>query len=635
MIELTESASHAKQTLDTFALEQAILDNNIEDARNALRALLLQMSSLESGSIGDALQELAREPMKHRAAAIVLLRCIAIQGLLPEPNTANQIIRLTVQLCEGAIPEIVNFLKIDSRSQNIGKFLLLTACHQRVAEILSPLQIPYGDLGALLSARKDILGCLNHSVIRQYGSQFLLKETRSTIESIIGKLGRLSETTPSLLMDIEDCNRAISLAKGEATSTPTFLNQDFLIPFLRNAENVISAFVDTLRGRFSTSITFARTIGSQLQKRYPLHESGRELQIAIPFRNSGPGLATNLEISATSATDDIVLGGSSINLGNVLPGDFSVILDAMVIAATAKFQLMLEVKWGEIGNPVRRTEVFEIEVVAQEAKTDWQSLEYKTPYSTDVARGEHFVGRLDKVRLLATKLLRNPMEPFYITGQKRVGKTSLALAAAEFAKTNNQNAIVEGHYVLWGGVAHADPTISLRRLGDNIENFIQRCLPTEVVVPKGDYNGSLADLVHVANFAFQVSPTRKFVIILDEFDEIHQELFLQGNLAETFFANLRALSRCGNICIVLVGGENPNSNTRLFSVRTSRLTKSFNVECISPSVRLVEVLLAAIFSRFELWLCLKQRAKATRTLIRRKMSGSRSTAGLGTPSCQR
>ena len=31
---------------------------------------------------------------------------------------------------------------------------------------------------------------------------------------------------------------------------------------------------------------------------------------------------------------------------------------------------------------------------------------------------------------------------------------------------------------------------------------------------------------------------------------------MQGNLAETFFANLRALSRCKNISIVLVGGEN-------------------------------------------------------------------------------
>jgi hypothetical protein len=356
--------------------------------------------------------------------------------------------------------------------------------------------------------------------------------------------------------DIEECNRSIAAAKTEVFGAPTFLTQEFLYSFLLTSERIVSAFVTTLRGRFATSITLSRPSGSDLQKRYPLHESGREIQIAIPFRNFGPGLATNLEISATSATDDIVVAGTSINLGNVLPGDFSVVLDALIIAPIGQFGLMLHIEWGEIGNPARKNEIFEIGVVAQEAKIDWQSLEYKTPYSTDVARGAQFVGRLDKVRLLAAKLLRQPMEPFYITGQKRVGKTSLALAAVEFAKANSQESIVDSHYVLWGSVAHADSTVSLRRLGENIESFIQRCLPTEVVVPKGDYNGSLADLIKAANFAFQVAPKRKLVVILDEFDEIHQELFLQGNLAETFFANLRALSRCGNICIVLVGGEN-------------------------------------------------------------------------------
>ena len=49
---------------------------------------------------------------------------------------------------------------------------------------------------------------------------------------------------------------------------------------------------------------------------------------------------------------------------------------------------------------------------------------------------------------------------------------------------------------------------------------------------------------------------REFIVIIDEFDELHQELYLYGNLAETFFANLRALTTTDNIGLVLVGGEN-------------------------------------------------------------------------------
>src|SRR5512143_2582445 len=122
MSEPVESELLAKRPPDVLALEQEILRNNIQEARNALRELLLQMGSLEHGSIGEALSHLSQQPLKHRAAAIVLLRCIGIQGLLPEANAANQIIRSTVQLCEGAVPDIVNFLRIDSRSQNIDKF---------------------------------------------------------------------------------------------------------------------------------------------------------------------------------------------------------------------------------------------------------------------------------------------------------------------------------------------------------------------------------------------------------------------------------------------------------------------------------------------------------------------------------
>ncbi|MHA6691641.1 phosphoribosyltransferase-like protein [Devosia sp. A449] len=72
----------------------------------------------------------------------------------------------------------------------------------------------------------------------------------------------------------------------------------------------------------------------------------------------------------------------------------------------------------------------------------------------------------------------------------------------------------------------------------------------------GDYDGSLSHLVVISEVAAEVSPTKRFIFIIDEFDEIHQELFLQGNLAETFFANLRSISRRANFSLILVGGEN-------------------------------------------------------------------------------
>jgi hypothetical protein len=276
----------------------------------------------------------------------------------------------------------------------------------------------------------------------------------------------------------------------------------------------------------------------------------------VPLRNPGPGMATDVRITVEAVDQEVVLGGETIILGNVLPGDFSVTLDAMVISSCARFRQILSVEWSEIGSPSRNAELFEYQINAQASEVDWLALEYSMPYSTAVAEGAQFLGRFDKIRPLAAKLLRKPMEPFYITGQKRVGKTSLALAIAEFAKINDPSSTLDYKYVLWGSVAHADPGESLRELGETIAEYITGFLPDESKPPLGDYRGSLSGLIRLSEIAFKIYPDRRFVIVLDEFDEIHQELFLHGNLAETFFGNLRALSRCNNICIVLVGGEN-------------------------------------------------------------------------------
>ncbi len=440
---------------EVFQLENHLLDQDLEKGRASIREILLSKTGLEAASIGDALAELNRLPGKHRKEAILLLRCLSVQGLMPEPNSTNQIVRSIVTLCEDALPDIVSFLRIDKQRQNIDKFQELCNCHSHVEEILNFLRIPHGNLQALLSARKDILGGLNHSIVRQYASPFLLKETRATIETIYGQLKRVSEENPSLLTDVETCNQSIARAKAELSQSVTFLSRDFLAPFLNQCEKVVASFLETLRGRFATAITLSGP--TELQKRYPLHEPERTIQIVVPMRNSGPGLATDIEISIVTSSEQIALQGGIITLGNVLPGDFSFVFDAMVISSSQSFSFMANVEWGEIGAPTRRGELFDVTVVAQDSTIDWPSLLYESPYTTGPAEGDQFFGRKETVGFLSAKLLRQPMESFYISGQKRVGKTSLALAVADYAAANSKQFELSYHYILWGNIAHSDP----------------------------------------------------------------------------------------------------------------------------------------------------------------------------------
>ncbi|MHB1220335.1 MAG: phosphoribosyltransferase-like protein [Alphaproteobacteria bacterium] len=531
----------------------------VADARKILRRIFLNCANLDDseGTIGDALTFLSKDPTRHSFAAIVLLRALAVPNLVPDPNSANQIVRLTVELSEAALPEIVSYLKIDHRDQNYEKFKVLIQAHDRISNILQPLTNRYGDLDALLKARHEIIGCLSHSIVRQYGDPYRVKEVRSTVEAIFGKLKKVSALDLTLLTDVDECDRSVQSVRCELAGVGgTFLSKQYLAPFIINCGRLLSEFLETLRGRFAATISWGSGSAQELQKRYPMHEPNRQIQVVVPLRNSGPGMAIDVRVSAASETDGIQLNSENVILGNVQPGAFAVTLDATILAPSERFLGLLNVEWGEIGNPNRFSEMFEFGVIAQSSVIDWRSLEYYTPYSTEVARGESFIGRVEKVRHLSAKLLRRPMEPFYITGQKRVGKTSLALAAAEYAKTNASQNSLDYHYILWGAVAHVDPSISLRQLGESVENFILKSLPDGLNIPKGNYDGSLAALIRLSETAARIAPNRTYVIILDEFDEIHQELFLQGNLAETFFANLRALSRCDNICVVLIGGEN-------------------------------------------------------------------------------
>ena len=256
------------------------------------------------------------------------------------------------------------------------------------------------------------------------------------------------------------------------------------------------------------------------------------------------------------SNDKVVLGQTTVMLGDVAPGEFSLYFDVLIVSPIESFSADIEIDWGQIGVVNRQGDIFAVTAPAQVTGINWASLEYWHPYGTDPAEGDRFIGRAEIVRGLASRLLRTPMEPFYITGQKRVGKTSLALAAVEFAGKQQTTFSINKIYILWGQIAHADAGATLTEFGDRVQDLILGCLPGGVNAPRYSFDGSLAALVKLAEFMAGILPNDRFIIMIDEFDEIHQELYLQGSLAETFFANLRALTTTKNIGVVLVGGEN-------------------------------------------------------------------------------
>lgn len=93
------------QQEDALAYVERAIVLNIDEitvARTELRKWLFSQTKTEvqGNSIGDALQEISSSSVKDNVIGVVLIRCLSVEKLLPETNSANQLTRLIVEICE-------------------------------------------------------------------------------------------------------------------------------------------------------------------------------------------------------------------------------------------------------------------------------------------------------------------------------------------------------------------------------------------------------------------------------------------------------------------------------------------------------------------------------------------------------
>jgi hypothetical protein len=542
-----------QQALNDF--EVRMIQGDAAAARAALRTLLFSLAGLPvQGSVADAVRSLSERAHPPSEAASIVLRAIATEGFLDD-NTSNALSRNVVALVEKGLPTFSGFLKLHEKAQTYEKFAILVGAKTWAEGQLSPLRLPYKTLSSLLDARPQIRGRLAHGQLNIFGAIYKIPELSDAVSSVFDCLEQVSNIETTLLDDVEACERTIRDAMSWVEKYPSFVTLEYFEPFLQCASEKLKEFIASLRGRF-TAVISQDWSGATLPKRYPLLDAGRNLRLLIPFRSSGNGAAIDVKVKVLCDSQEVLCLNDEIILGSISPGKFSVVVDICVVVPTPDFLAILEVEWGEVGSTLRKDAIFEVNVLAQASGIDWGAHIYGDPYGTGPAEGLGFVGRREQVQALVARMLRRPMEPSYITGQKRVGKTSLATAAGEQAKVVDPKQKLCWNYVLWGQIAHEDPRVSLQQLGEHIEEFIVGALPDTLKLNAGNYAGSLAPLIKLSATAKSVDPDLRFIVIIDEFDEMPQELYLQGNLAETLFGNIRALTATSNICLLLVGGEN-------------------------------------------------------------------------------
>ncbi len=533
------------------------LEVHASQTRKSFMAAVVELCGLDSApkQISTLLQLATDSTKGRRDAAILTARLLAVDGILVSEQDQS-IPRMVVGLVEAGFPDGCKLLRLSEKRQTFEKLDTIRGLHELICHGLKVLANLPCTIAEIDSMKADIQRAVRKDINAAYLQPFGGDYARTKIVHICDQITTLHACKDANYKALFDQLQESTSDLALHTCEPTFFNLEFVIPF----QNSLNAALQDLRsgsvGRFACNIESRRQQPQIAEKRYPLHRINEMLTVTVPMVNSGPGMATDVTIELDCGSDSpLALDTEQIRLGDIPPGEFAVSFCAMVVEPTARARLAMQISWNQLFAESKSV-ALDLDLVAQDASVDWSELEQLDPFSLEEADRAQFVGRTGKVQAIGNRLLKAQMSSTYITGQKRVGKTSLAKAVLRYVCAQAKSPIVyETMYLEWGEYSTADARSTVMALGQHLYAFLMSHLPEGESLQIPSFEGSLAPLNVIAKTLEQKAANKRFVFVLDEFDEIHPDMYRFGPLADVFFANIRTLAARKNLAFILVGGE--------------------------------------------------------------------------------
>ncbi len=491
---------------------------------------------VEFGPLSDAVP-----PEHRRLIAWALMRYLAAWGIFPsEPRDLRpRAIRFIEDLIGHDLKE--HHVEFQSQSHEI---------EQALSGVVSSIEgainnaVIFRGFDVLQNYQQDLLATVNrHS---NAGLLYSFMNRSLVQEAITSSCGAVREFLDS---DGPTVREMYEHAKDTCTDTYEALQKDGT----RYAAHLIASVPKALQEALDLEIAKrpeaqAATLSlTPRAKKYPLHAAGKNLDIRIVLRNSGDGTAFDIQITLES-TNELELLRSELHVGTLSPGESRPLhLPARVVESEEIALLRANVEWRNFDQKVGHQQ-FNLELDAQDPTIDWAALAAEGLYTLEVALGERFIGRKALLsRLLARVSTPNPGS-LYLWGQKRVGKTSLVRALADSIEHRADELTVV--YLETIRELNAEQTTNgmCRRLITQLKGTDPRF--NGVTEPA--YTGSLSPLSDFLDQLHLIAPAKKFLIIIDEFDELPIELYKGRGVADTFFQTLgeghrrQGLCRCDN-----------------------------------------------------------------------------------------
>ena len=536
-----------------YAMASAVL-SDLMDPTVALTPLELQAHAITlaraSWVIGGErasspiLEELLTTPQRdltRRALAAAFLRALNYRPtIIGGPDRAA-----LFRLFDSTWPDVYKSLHLRSRSQSHEKEATLLDAKR---QLLDDLNLEVGLLATTESIREvqnRILRILNGARAKAFLHPLVHDTVLGTrLLSLFTATTEFVTSAPDVFLDAHDHADEVLQAYLDDAKHFTCLGSHFA--------GIPRALIQQIGRAFSRS-SFAEPAQCSLiilPRKYPLLERDAEIRLAVSITNQGAGPALGLSLDIDQF-EGLTLPEPQRYLGDLPPGQLPLELPARTTGLGSGI-LTGALSWSNTDRTTGRIEFLQ-ELQPQSTTLDWNGLRIQDPYSLEpVVTLTDLAGRSDILDRLIAMTEARQMGNAYITGQKRVGKTSVARVLAS-RLVEKSHEYFRTLYVEAGDFVSQDPDQTVHNLGRLIVEGLVTIDPRWNALSVPDFSTGLAPLGGLLDAANQLASELRLLIVLDEFDSLPLPLYRRGPAG--VFQSLRSISGRPFLSLVLIGGE--------------------------------------------------------------------------------
>jgi hypothetical protein len=524
-------------------------DNYIGNRLNDLRENLVQYLELNNQEIYntvDLINAVSNNRMHQEFLAAILLRVYKNHENIIENESAikHKVISLFDTVYEHSIYKKKN---ISIKSQSHEKLPLLKHYIEEIESSMGVLKIDnLSNFNSFRGKYFKLLKGNNEKIIKP----FLFESIYNNLENIFKEI-----ETYATNQDMQLYNDLIKELEGYIITLKD-INSEYNNLFLLVP---LSQLIDLIKDDFTLNNPDAKISKLKISstgKRYPLAKKNTNIDLFIKLTNEEDGKAYDTYIEILHS-NSLMIDKSKQYIGTIDGKKIvRVKFDAVIQDINDVLTVNVKVTWKDFTQKEYSTSK-ELTFYSQRMDIDWAEFKASECYSREAIENENeLIGRKDILDELFNGLDKNKkIKSYYIHGQKRIGKTSIAKVLKERLDKNKEKFLV---LYIEGGeyVDGEDFKNTVNNLGTKICKQILRANPNKLSHLKiPSFDGSLQPLVDFLDDVTYIAEDLKIVFMLDEFDEISSNLYKRNEIGNAFFLTIRSISNKPNYSFILIGGE--------------------------------------------------------------------------------